>query len=63
MKYSLTLGGVLVALGGTLLLKLGFSDTCSNEIITNIPLVVGSVMTWIGRVRQGDVNIFGFKEE
>ena len=62
MKYSLTSGGILVAVVGTLLVKYGFSESCSNELVTNIPLLIGGVMSWIGRVRAGGVNILGFKK-
>jgi hypothetical protein len=62
MKYSLTQGGILVAVVGTLLVQWGFSESCSNELITNIPLIVGSIVAWVGRVRKGDVNVFGFKK-
>ena len=62
MKYSLTISGVIVSVAGTLLLKFGFSESCSNEIITLTPTLVGGLMSWIGRVRQGDVNVFGVKK-
>lgn len=62
MKYSLTTGGILIAVVGTLLAKSGFSELCSNEIITNTPLVIGSVIAWIGRVRKGDINMLGFRK-
>lgn len=61
MKYSLTAGGILISVIGTLLAKYGFSESCSNEIVTNVPLIVGGLMAWIGRVRAGGVSIFGFK--
>ena len=59
---SLTIIGIIVSLVGTALVKFGFSETCTNEIITNAPLVIGGVIAWIGRVRQGDVNILGVKK-
>jgi hypothetical protein len=60
-KFSLTLTGVVVSVAGTLLMKYGFSESCSNELITNTPLLIGGIITWIGRVRQGDVNLFGMR--
>jgi len=63
MKYSLTQGGILVAVVGTLLVKYGFSESCSNELITNLPLVIGGITAWIGRIRAGGVNIFGFAKK
>jgi len=62
MKYSLTAGGILVAIAGLLLGKIGFSEACSNEIVEIGFAAPGLLMAWIGRVRQGDVNILGFKK-
>ena len=58
---SLTFGGLLVAVGGTVLLNFGFSEVCSNEILTIAPTAVGSLIAWIGRVRAGGVTWFGAK--
>lgn len=62
MKYSLSLSGVLVTVLGSLFVNWGFSETCTTEIVAWVPVVLGSIMTWIGRVRVGDINIFGFKK-
>lgn len=62
MKYSLTSGGILVAVVGTLLTQWGFSEQCGNELIQNTPLLIGSIIAWIGRIRRGDINIAGFKK-
>ena len=66
MKYSLTTGGLLVAVAGLVLVQYGFSDTCSDEIIAKASPLLGAlpgiVMSWIGRVRQGDVTKLGFKK-
>ena len=62
MKMSLTMSGILVAVIGTILTRMGFSDICSNEIVVNAPLAIGSVMAWWGRIRMGDVNIFGVRK-
>lgn len=61
-NYSLTQGGILVAVVGTLLVKFGFSEGCSNELISNVPLLIGGVTAWIGRYRKGDVTLGGFKK-
>ena len=61
MKYSMTAGGILIAVLGTLLTRFGFSDICSNEIIANAPLLIGGIIAWIGRLRHGDINLAGFK--
>lgn len=60
--YSLTQGGVLVAVIGTLLMRFGFSEVCSNEIVQLAPVFVGGIMSWFGRIRAGGVNIAGFKK-
>ena len=62
-KYSLTQGGILIAVVGTLLMQVGFSDVCANEIITNLPLFIGGATAWIGRMRKGDLTVGGFKKE
>lgn len=59
---SLTISGLLVAVVGTILVKLGFSEACSNELIANAPGAVGILMAWVGRVRQGDVNFLGVRK-
>ena len=61
-KFSLTIAGVIVSVAGTLLLKVGFTEGCTNEIITLAPVIVGGVMSYIGRVRKGDVTLAGFKK-
>lgn len=61
-KFSLTQGGILIAVVGSILTSMGFSEVCTGEIITQIPLFVGGALAWIGRWRQGDVTIFGFKK-
>lgn len=66
MKYSLTQGGILVAVLGTLTVEFlgshGFSEACSSEIASYIPLLVGSAIAWIGRYRKGGVTLAGFKK-
>lgn len=59
---SLTIGGILVSLLGTLLVKFGFTEACTSEIVQLSPLAVGSIMAWIGRVRVGDISIFGVRK-
>lgn len=58
-NFSLTQSGIVVAVAGTLLVQLGFSDICSNEIVQIAPVLIGGVMSWYGRWRLGGINIFG----
>jgi hypothetical protein len=66
MKYSLTQGGILIAVLGTLAVQFlgssGISETCSNELASTIPLLIGGITSWIGRYRRGGVTIAGFKK-
>ena len=66
MNYSMTQGGLLVAVVGILLVQFGFSDSCSNEIIAQTSPIVGAlpgiIMAWVGRVRAGGVTILGMKK-
>lgn len=61
MNYSLTIGGVIVSVAGSVLLHFGFSEACSNEIVTLAPVIVGGVMSYFGRFRKGDIDALGRK--
>lgn len=43
----------------------GLSDACSTEVTSKvveyIPLAIGGVTAWLGRVRAGGVTLGGFK--
>lgn len=62
-KISMTIVGVFIAVGGSLLLNIGFSQSCSNEITTLLPTIIGGVISYIGRLRQGDITPLGFKKD
>lgn len=62
-NFSLTIGGLVIMVAGTLLVDYGFSDSCSNEITTQIPLIVGGIMAYIGRIRKGDLDNLGFRKD
>ena len=62
MKYSLTQGGILLAVAVPLVMRVGFSESCSNELVTIILPLAGGVVAWIGRWRKGDISIFGFRK-
>lgn len=60
--YSLTMAGIVLAVGVPMLIKLGFTESCSNEIVNvGLPLLGGAV-AWFGRFRKGDVTVAGFKK-
>lgn len=59
----MTQGGIIIAVVGTMLVKAGFSEACSSELISNVPLLVGGVVSWIGRYRKGDITLGGFKKQ
>ncbi len=61
MNFSVTLAGILVAVGVPILVKLGFSDTCSGEIVNYVIPLVGAGIAWFGRYRAGGVSRLGFK--
>lgn len=63
MKISGEIVGVLVAIGGTILMKVGFSEVCSNEIATTLPTAIGGLITYVSRVSKPDVNILGVKKD
>ena len=62
MKYSMTTGGILLAIAIPVLGSLGFSEICANEVVMVGLSLPGLITAWIGRVRQGDVTILGFKK-
>lgn len=66
-NYSTTQAGILVMIGGTLLIYFGFSEACSQEIISLsnawiVPLLGGGAFAWIGRAKKGDLTPLGFRK-
>jgi hypothetical protein len=61
-KFSLTYTGIIIAVAGTMLANWGFSEGCSNEIITNVPVIIGGLIAAIGRWKAGGINVFGVKK-
>ena len=62
-KFSLTQGGVLLAVVGTILVQyVGLTESCSTELLDKAPLLIGGIMAWVGRYRLGDVTALGFKK-
>ena len=62
MQFSTTIIGILVMIAGTFLVDYGFSQGCANEITDKIPLLVGGLIAWIGRIKAGGINAFGVKK-
>lgn len=62
-KYSVTTGGILVMVVGSILVQVGFSESCTNELINVVPEVVGGAIAWFGRYRHGDITPLGFKKK
>jgi len=64
--YSLTFGGIFVMIALPLLVQFGFSEGCSNELVTKLEpilsMIPGAIMALIGRYRKGDITLAGFKK-
>ena len=58
----MTHGGIVIMVVGTLLVDYGFSEGCATELTTQIPLAIGAITAWIGRMRKGDTTILGMKK-
>lgn len=58
---SVTIIGIFGMLVSPLLLKWGFSEACSNQIIQFAPTAFFGFVAWWGRYRQGDIKWFGKK--
>jgi hypothetical protein len=56
---SLTIIGVIVSVAGAGLIQFGFTEGCANEIVSYLPVVIGGIMSWVGRVRAGGVDVLG----
>lgn len=52
---------ILTAVGAPILLKLGFSGSCSNELLTIIPAIGAGIWAWIAGVRGGHFTLGGKK--
>lgn len=66
MNYSVTIAGIIGAAVLPLLAQLGFSDACSQEVLgVGVPYLLsvpGLLVAYVGRLRQGDVSLGGFKK-
>lgn len=65
--YSLTQAGNITALAGVIglifnLFKIDIDQSELVEVLSAIVSVAGIVISWVGRYRQGDVTLGGFKK-
>ena len=64
--YSQIMAGVLVSVVGGTVATIGLSESCSNEItakvVPMVPVVIGGIMSWVGRFKKGDVTLGGFRK-
>lgn len=64
--YSLTIAGIIAAIGIPLLGEIGFTEVCSQQIFgIGIPFFLslpGLIAAYIGRLKVGDVTIAGFRK-
>lgn len=65
-KYSSTMAGILISVGGVLLGSFGLSDNCSSEIMSKLAPVLaglpGAIIAWYGRIKAGGVTVGGFRK-
>lgn len=54
--------GILVSVVGAGLVHLGFSEGCTSEMLAYLPVIVGGIVSYIGRVRMGDVTMLGIRK-
>lgn len=66
MQYSVTIAGLVAAVGLPLLGQWGFSEACSQELLgVGVPYLLslpGIVVAYFGRLKHGDIKISGFKK-
>lgn len=62
MNFSITYIGIIVAVGVPLLVKLGFSESCSNELINVVIPLIGAGIAAFGRFRAGGISALGVKK-
>lgn len=62
-SYSLTQGGNLAALVGLINIVLKyFNISIASDEVSTILIGIGIVISWIGRYRQGDLKLSGFRK-
>lgn len=56
---SLTIKGLALAVVLPVLVSIGFSEACANELVLVGSALPGIITAYLGRVRQGDVDLLG----
>ena len=66
-NYSTTIAGIISAFALPAIVSLGFSESCSGEIVgIGVPTLLsipGLVVAWWGRYKTGGITAFGSKKE
>jgi hypothetical protein len=62
-NISSTQLGLVAIVGGYFLIQSGFSETCSNEILTNGGVLATGAWAWYKRYQAGDLNVLGFRKK
>lgn len=59
MNYSITYIGVIIIL----LSQFGIPESDATITIKTIGIVIGAIITFLGRWRKGDINVFGIRKK
>lgn len=60
--YSTTYGGIIAMIALPLLVNVGFSESCSNELVTILlPMIPGAIAAFRGRFKLGGIDKLGRK--
>jgi len=66
MNYSVTIAGIIVSIALPILVQIGFTDSCANEITAKVAPIIamlpGAIIAWYGRWRNGDIKVSGIKK-
>lgn len=60
MNYSTTYVGIIGMIALPVLVNLGFTDACGNEILNlTLPMIPGAIMAFRGRFKLGGIDKLG----
>lgn len=62
MKMSVTITSLIVLVAGLLGVGDVFPKDEVSTVVNAVVQIVGVVGIWVGRYRQGDINVFGVKK-